>query len=191
MKKILLILMMLSLTVPALYAQTNPDDVPLPKSLQTKQSIKNNNFENKKVKFTAGGNFGLVFRDYVGISLAPLFGVYPGVNWIVVGVEGDLRYTYYYSDKTSYFDFGVSAFVRGLIWKQRLIVHFSYDYLSIDLGKNLPRINAQALYIGPGYNQKVDRLNIFIVLKIRIASTYKEYNAFPIWYPSIGISYDF
>ena len=193
MKKCLLFLIISLFVIPFVGAQQ--DDIPLPKSLQTRNDKAKGNFEDKKLKFTAGGYFGMSFGNYTSISVTPLFGIYPKVNWLLVGVSGTYLFSHdsYYKD--SYHDFGVGAFVRGLIWKQRIIVHFSYEYMNIgvyDYSGNKVRMDAHALYAGPGYRQQLgDRLSAFFVLMINVAKSVDERGIFPLIYPSVGITYDF
>ena len=171
------------------------DEVPLPKSLQTRNDNSKRSFENKKLKFTAGGYLGMSFGGYTSVSVTPLFGVYPKVDWLLVGVSGTYLYTYDSYYKESYHDFGLGAFVRGLIWKQRIIAHFSYEYMNIgyyDIQGNKTRFGAHALYVGPGYRQKLgDRLSAFVILMINVAKSVDERGIFPPVYPNIGITYDF
>lgn len=172
------------------------DDVPLPRSLQSR-STRNPENPERKIKFTAGGMFGAQFGSYTGVSVAPLFGIYPGVDWLLIGVGGTYMYTYYGPSQESFHDFGFSVFVRGLIWNQRLIAHLGYEYLNLDLGFSNQlgkhqRIDAHALYIGPGYRQPVsDRVSLYAVLLINIARSVDSRGIFPPVYPSIGVTVDF
>jgi hypothetical protein len=194
MKKYLFLLIISLLMIPFAEAQKE-DDIPLPKSLQTRNDKTKGSLENKKLKFTAGGYFGMSFGGYNNISVAPLFGVYPVVDWLLAGVSGTYMYTYDSYYKESYHDFGVGVFVRGLIWKQRIIAHLSYEYMNIgyyDVQGNKVRLGVHALYAGPGYRQKLgDRLSMFLVLMINVARSVEERGIFPDIYPNIGITYDF
>ncbi len=194
MKKSLLFIFLLIFTVSLVKAQTD-DDVPLPKSLQTRSNNAKTSFEDRKLKFTAGGYLGMSFGGYTAVSVTPIFGIYPCVDWLLVGVSGTYMFTYDTYYKESYHDFGFGAYIRGLIWKQRIIAHFSYEYMNVgyfdSYGKRT-RFDAHALYIGPGYQQSLgDRLNMFLVLMINIARSVDERGIFPDFYPNIGITYDF
>ena len=194
MKKLQFFLVILFFSISFANAQKE-DDVPLPKSLQTRNTTQKNSFEDKKLKFTAGGYFGMSFGGYSSVSVTPLFGVYPTIDWLLVGVSGTYLFTYDSYYKEAYHDFGFGAFVRGLIWKQRIIAHFSYEYMNIgvyDMQGNKTRFGAHALYLGPGYRQNVgDRLSVFLVLMINVARSVDARGVFPNFYPNVGITYDF
>lgn len=166
------------------------DDVPLPKSLQ--RSDKQRDID-KKLRFTAGGGFGLQFgSSYAGVSLSPVVGVYP-FDWLLIGVGANYSYTYSYG--SSFHDFGVNVFVRGLIWQQRLIAHLGYEYLNLDYGRD-GRFDAHALYLGPGYRQPLgDRVSLHALLLFNLAnwnsSNLDTRSFFPFFYPTIGVTFDF
>ena len=195
MKKLLILLLIIPFfTISFIHAQNN-DDVPLPKSLQTKNDKSKGNLENKKLKFTAGGYFGMYFGGYSSISVTPLFGIYPKIDWLLVGVSGTYMFTHDSYYNASFHDFGFGAFVRGLIWKRRIIAHLSYEYMNIsyyDSQGNKERLGAHALYIGPGYRQRLgDKFSVFFILMINVAKSVDERGIFPVIYPNIGITYDF
>lgn len=188
MKKILFSII-LSLFLISLQAQK--DDVPLPKSLQKKEK----STAERKVKFTLGGGFGLQFGTYTSISLSPVIGIYPGIDWLLLGVGGTYQFTSY--NGMSYNDFGFSGFLRGLIWQKRIVLHFGYEYMNFDFGynnytKERERFDAHALYLGPGYQQRVgDRVGIYVLLLFNLASSSSHRDVYPFFYPVIGVTFDF
>ena len=194
MKRVLFFLLIPFVLISFADAQTQ-DDVPLPKSLQTRNNSQKGSFENKKLKFTVGGYLAMSFGAYTNVLVTPLFGVYPMVDWLLVGVSGTYMFTHDSYYKISYHDFGLGAFVRGLIWKQRIIVHFSYEYMNVgyyNTQGNMKRFGAHALYLGPGYRQNLgDRLSVFFVLMINVARSVNERGIFPTLYYNVGITYDF
>lgn len=188
MKKILFSVI-LSLFVITLAAQS--DDVPLPKSLQKSEK----SALNKKVKFTVGGGFGLQFGTYTSVSISPVIGIYPAVDWLLIGVGGTYQFTSF--NGLSYNDFGVNAFIRGLLWQQRIILHVGYEYMNFDLGYNIydkkrERFDAHALYLGPGYRQRIgDHVGVYVLLLFNLASSTSDRGVYPFFYPAIGVTFDF
>ena len=163
------------------------DDAPKPKSMQTKSATK----PERKIKFAAGGNFGLQFGSYTSISLAPLFGIYP-IDWMLVGVEGVYMYSRY--DRMNIHDFGGSVFAEAFVWKKRLIFHVGLDYLNVDVShvSSMKRMDAFALAVGPGYRQAIgDNMNLYLLILFNVWQTNSQYLSFPFVYPKIGFTIDF
>ena len=176
------------------------DDTPLPKSLRDYEPRK---WDEKKIKMTAGGSLGAQFGNgYSAVSISPVYGIYPTVDWLLLGVGGTYMFSY-----DNYFgashDFGLNAFVRGLIWKRRIVAHVGYEYFNFDFSystsPDIPnRVDAHALYIGPGYRQSAgENVNIFILLLFNVGrwsrydNIFDTRNVFPFMYPVIGVTFDF
>lgn len=189
MKKIFFWCLFLVFSFITVSAQSEQDeDVPIPRSLQKGTTEK----PERKIKFTTGGGLGFQFSSYyTAISISPIIGVYP-VDWLLVGLEASYMYTY--SGGDSFHDFGADIFLRGLIWKKRLIIQAGYKYFNIDSYGN-DRYDAQAIYLGPGYRFSAgDRVSFHILLLFNVASWSSQgsnRDVYPLVTPNIGVTFDF
>lgn len=172
MKKIIwFIAILLSFSV--LYAQ---EEVPLPKSLQTRQAKHDN--KERTFDFLVGGYVGAQFGSITAIEVSPHFGICP-VDFLCVGIGGTYIYMYindnYYSDDEQTHVFGGNAFVEGYVW-DKLILHAEYEYLSFPIN-NGARLDSHALLAGPGYQQGVtDKLYVYGVLLFPVVKTENVYS---------------
>lgn len=193
MKKIVLLLLLSFFMHCAHQCYAQYDDVPLPKSLRNTKPAK----AERKLKMMAGGTFGAQFGSYTAVSLSPMFGIYP-VDWLLLGVGGTYMYSYegYYG--LSSHVYGGTAFIEGLIWKQRIILHAGYEYINYDQFYMISgssqiykeRVGSHAILLGPGYRQPVsESVNIYALLLFNVIQNYNSFFANPII--RIGVTFDF
>lgn len=173
MKKNLLFIVLFLCSWGFLNAQNN-DNVPLPKSLQGKQPAN----KERKVNLTVGGYFGFQVGTYTCIEVSPHIGVKPW-DFLCVGVGGTYMFSYMktgYSTGTSAHVFGANAFVEGYIWKQRIIAHAEYEFLSYPNTAD-SRLNCHAVLIGPGYNQMIsDKVYAYALILFPVVTTVDIYS---------------
>ena len=75
-------LLLLALTAGDVVAQTDVENVPLPKSLMVRD---NSPLAERKVKFVVGGNVGFgVSYSQLNMQVSPHFGICPGIDFICV-----------------------------------------------------------------------------------------------------------
>ncbi|MDR2980033.1 MAG: hypothetical protein LBV02_06310 [Bacteroidales bacterium] len=192
MKKLLSLLLLL-FSVSLLWAQQD-NDVPLPKSYRdnTKERKTSN-----RPRLMSGGNFGLQFGTHTAVSISPVIGIYP-TDWLLVGVGGSYMYSYDNYYKLSSHVFGFTAFVQGLVFKQRLILYAGYEYVNYDYfyqhytGGQIykKRNDSHGLFLGPGYRQPIsDNFAIYGLLLFDVIQTYDSFYGNPII--RMGVVYDF
>lgn len=179
--------LLLGLTVDDVVAQTDVENVPLPKSLMARD---NSPLADRKVKFMFGGNIGFgVSYSQLNMQVSPHFGICPGIDFICFGIGGTYHLNYYKSyDGIKYFNhiFGFRAFLEGYIWK-RLVLHAEYEWLSFPSGAN-GRENTNGVLVGAGYKQDIsdhwsayglflfpvyDQLNVYSIIEIKAGVNYK------------------
>ena len=168
-------------------------DIPLPKSLQTSKAL---NAE-RKVKFQVGGTFGFQIGSYTAIEVAPRFGVY-ATDFLCAGITGTYMFMHARAYNFNSHTFGVGAFVEGYVWKQRIILHASYEYLNFDaIYQDLytgqlftERVGNHGILVGPGYRQKVgERVNIFALILFPVYQS-SEYRPYSIPVYKVGVTVD-
>lgn len=195
MKKTLLFIL-LFIAVGSMCAQ-NTESVPLPKGLQ---SYKERTDESaRKLKFQAGGgiNFG-VGGNALQFQVSPHFGILPAVDWLCVGVGGTYE-LYYYKDystglKSCQHVFGARGFIEGYIWKQRIILHGEYEWLSYPDGNgDGVREQSHAVLVGPGYQQWLnDHLAVYVLALFPVYEpSTNPINAYSVCEFRVGVHYKF
>jgi len=194
MKKIILLLFLGTLICSVNHLFAQEDDIPLPKSLQKYQDRDGK----KKLNLTAGGSFEAQFGSYTSVGVSPILGYYPA-KWILLGVGATYMFSFVAPLNYSSHAYGASAFAEGLIWKQRIIAHISYEYINYEDAEYDPysllitkreRKNDHSLLIGPGYRQPIsDNINIYLLCLFNIFQTSESFYSNPT--VRIGITVDF
>ena len=142
-----------------LYSQT--EVVPLPKGLQN-YSVRNlKDSTNRKCKFLFGGNLGLQFGSVTSIQLNPKVGILPN-QYICLGISGLYQYIRYQYDNIVFRKniFGVGVFGEGYLFRQMLVLHAEYEFLSFPTNTE-KRLLSHAILVGPGLNQKITSMVSF------------------------------
>jgi len=169
-------------------AQEDVENVPLPKSLQTRDG---NPLNERKVKFVVGGNVGFgVSYSQLNMQLSPHFGICPGIDFICIGIGGTYHLNYYKSyDGVKNFThiFGARAFIEGYAW-DRLIIHAEYEWLSFPGGIE-GRQNTNGVLVGAGYKQKIT--DHFSMYGLFLFPVYDELNVYSIMEIKVGVNYKF
>ncbi len=146
-------------------------NVPLPKSLRSdnnRNSKSETKYENRKVHFLTGGNFGINFGlpNYIGFQFQPKFGIRP-LDWLVIGVNGTYILDWRIIEKTTYNTFSVNPFVETYLFKNQLLLHASYEFVnypivsySYDSSGNMTpvsreRISSHCILVGAGYHLQI------------------------------------
>lgn len=196
MIKKLLLFLCLFVSVGAVCAQ-GTEVVPLPKGLQSYKPREDG--KERKISFFTGGSFQFgVGGNSLQLKISPHFGIYPAVEWLRFGVGGTyelLYYKDYYSGLKSYYHvFGARGFVEGLIWKQRIIVHAEYEWLSYpDVDNDGIREQSHALLVGPGYQQAIgDKFFPYVLLLFPVYEPDSNpVNAYSVCEFRVGLHYKF
>ncbi|MDR2868370.1 MAG: hypothetical protein LBV46_02385 [Bacteroidales bacterium] len=155
-RSIFLLLILIVFSFHLGYAQG--EDVPLPKSLQLRQS-KSENKPERNYKWMVGGNVAFSISNVISTELMPQVGIYPFKDWFLVGVNVCYMFAYIPAYKYTQHVFGGGFFVEGYPVKW-LVLHAGYEYINYPEavainGKitSSQRIGSHAILVGPGYRQ--------------------------------------
>ncbi|MDL2312117.1 hypothetical protein LJC68_04495 [Bacteroidales bacterium OttesenSCG-928-B11] len=165
MKKIILIISILLLSLPVMTVQAQNE--PLPKSFKQETKKK----EKKRPELMTGGSLGLQFGTYTSVSLSPVIGIYP-TDWLLVGTGLTYMYTKDNHYNQSLNVFGISPFIQGLLLDKRLMLYAGYEYVSYSFQyedmwgeKYKEWRDTHALFLGPGYRQRLsDNMAVYGML---------------------------
>lgn len=188
MKKLIgfILIVLLSCSVMA-----QSENVPLPRSLQTKSTGDGQEKPERKVKFVAGGTVGFGFsRSELNLQLSPHFGIKPAVDFLCFGVGGTYNLNYYKdpSSGLKYFThiFGFNAFAEGYIWN-RLVLHAEYEWLNFPGGED--RWSSNGVLVGPGYTQGLtDKVSMYGLILFPV---YDERNVYGVVEMRVGVNVTF
>ncbi|MEG2070119.1 MAG: hypothetical protein RR034_01945 [Bacteroidales bacterium] len=188
MKRIWMIMVIILASLQFSIAQY--EDVPLPKSL--KAITPREEKSDRKIKFLAGGNFGLQFGNYTAVEISPQFGIYP-VDWLLVGVGGTYMFSWDSYYKIPCHTFGFNAYLQGYIWK-RLILHVGYEYLNYPIfyvDKTMTRHDLHSVVVGAGYRQYVtDRVSVYGLLLFNVYQSSDYYTRDFVPIVRFGVNFD-
>ena len=193
-----LFLVICFLVASGLVSAQGVETVPLPKNLQRYQA-RNLDDQERKVNFLVGGNVGFgVGANMLQLQLAPHVGIYPAIPWLCFGVGGTYHLYYvkdYYSGNKSFVHiFGARGFLEGQVWKQRILLHAEYEWLTYpDTDGDGERENTHAILVGPGYQQFIgERFSMYGLLLFPIYEAEgNPPNAYSIMEARIGVNFKF
>lgn len=220
MKKYIILLLVTMMTV-GVWAQTEDpttttapatttqgqEDVPLPKSLRTKETNDKNSTttpKKSKVRLQTGGGFGFsASSNYLQLNIRPQLGIYL-TNWLLLGVTGTYIFSWDFNFKKDLHTFGADVYFQGYAFQRKLILHAGYEYLnfpylSVKREDNIDKLvtkrcDSHIVKVGLGYRSYVsDRVSLsgmILVPVFQYSNSGKKY--YQDWIPivSFGVNYD-